>query len=131
MASLSKVDKKIGMDRWDIIKFQLLVHCYLRRIHISEHDLLCLTLLGMTGEQTLEDFCSIARSNEIFSSNQSARNALAKAEKKGLIIKQGKNRKKISLSPNLNIVTSGNIVINMKVVYLESQPAPVYESQES
>lgn len=129
MASVLKVEKKIRMNRWDIIKFQLLVYCYLRSIHLSSHDLSCLTLLGMTGEQTLEDFCQLTRDNKIFSSNQSARNALAKAEKKFLIIKQGHNKKKIHLNPRVGIQTSGNIILDYRIVHLIAQP--VLEPQES
>lgn len=127
MPTLNQVDKKVRMDRWNIIRFQLLIHCYLSDIHISQHDLSCLTLLGLTGEQTLENFCSLTRSRQIFSSNQSARNALAKAEKKSLIIKNGRNKKKIFLNPDLNIQTDGNIMLNYKVVRL----VPILEPQES
>lgn len=112
------------MDRWDIVKFQLLTHCYLHRIHISQHDLSCLTLLAITGTRTLEDFCTLAKNQEIFSSNQSARNALAKAEKKGLITKEGHNKKRISVSPSLQVQTKGNIVLDYRIVHIEKVLEP-------
>ncbi len=122
-----QIDKKIRMSQWDITKFQLIVHCYLNRIKMSDHDLSCLTLLGITGEQILEDFCQQTVDAKIFSSAQSARNAISKAEKKGLITKQGKNRKKIKLT--LPIQAQGNILINYKVFSLTN--IPELESQTS
>ena len=126
-----RIEKKVRMTHLEIIKFQLIMYCHLTNTHLSSNDLSCLTLLGMTGEYTLEDFCELARSNKIFSSNQSARNALAKAEKKDLIIKKGNNKKKISLHPDLGIHSNGNIVIDYKVVYLEQVTKPQLEPQES
>ncbi len=125
---LFKVDKKIQMDRWDIVKYQLVTYCYLNRIHLSTHDLSCLTLLAITGSSTLENFCALARSKGIFSSNQSARNALAKAEKKGLIIKEGTNKKRISLSPDLKIQAQGNILLNFKIFHIVNEPVEAEES---
>lgn len=127
MTKVSQLDKKVGMNQWDIVKFQLLTYCYLNRIHISPHDLSCLTLLGIAGTRTLEDFCALARTQGIFSSNQSARNALSKAEKKNLILKEGYNKKKISLHPDLNILCSGNIILNYKLYHL----TPVLEPAQS
>lgn len=133
MAVVNQVEKKIRMDQWDIVKFQLTVHCFIKRIKVSDHDLSCLTLLGIVGEQTIEALCKIVVSNEIFSSLQSARNVLSKAEKVGLVSRSAVNKRKVQLNPNLNVQTSGNILLNLKVVRLE--PAAIkegeYESQES
>lgn len=115
------------MGKADIIRFQLLVYCHLNNIHLSQHDLACLTLLGLRGQETLEDFCTLTRGNNIFSSNQSARNALTKAEKKRLIIKEGRNKKKIYLNPSIGIQTSGNIILDYRIVHIEQ----VLEPQES
>ncbi len=123
---LNKVDKKVQMDHWDIVRFQLTIYCFLNRIHLSDHDLACVALLGASGEQTLEDFCALCKEKEIFSSNQSARNALSKAEKRGLIIKEGRNKKKIKLNPAIGVQATGNILLSYNIFHLE----PIYESQE-
>lgn len=123
MAIIHRVEKKVRMNQWDIVRFQLIVHCYLSDIHLSQHDLECLTMLGITGEKTLEEFCSITREKKIFMSNQSARNALAKAEKKNLIIKDGRNKKKIYLNPALKIQAYGNILLDVRIF----RPEPVTE----
>lgn len=125
--TLNQIDKKISMDRWDIVRFQLLTHCYLSRIHISQHDLSCLTLLAITGPSTLEDFCKLSCSNKIFSSNQSARNALTKAEKKSLILKEGYNKKRISINPTLGIITQGNVLLNYKIFHIVYEPSEARE----
>lgn len=133
MAVVNQVEKKIRMDQWDIVKFQLTVHCYVKRIKVSDHDLSCLTLLGIVGEQTIESLCKLVVSNEIFSSLQSARNVLSKAEKVGLVSRSPINKRKVVLNPSLNIQTSGNILLNLKVVRVEPTALVegTYESQES
>lgn len=118
MATVNQVQKKIRMDQWDIVKFQLAIHCHLNKIIISDLDLSCLTLLALTGEKTLGEFCDEAAGHKIFGCSQSVRNAITKAEKKNLITKKGVNKKKISLNVQ-NIQTSGNILLDYKIVRVE------------
>ena len=93
MAIVNQVDKRVKMSGWQIVKYQILTHCYLYNIQVSESDLDCLTLLAMEGDQELTSFCNKAHDKQIFSSTQSVRNCLTKSEKKGLIKKEGKNKK--------------------------------------
>lgn len=120
MAIVNQVQKKIRMDQWDIVKFQLNVHCHINKILISDLDLNCLTLLALTGEIILGDFCEKAVDNKITASYQSVRNIIAKAEEKHLLIKKGKNKKRISLNIQ-NIQTVGNILLDYKVARIEPQ----------
>jgi hypothetical protein len=62
-----------------------------------------------------------AHSKDIFSSIQSVRNCLTKAEKKNLIKKEGKNRKKIYISPDVNVFSKGNILLDFKFLSVETQ----------
>jgi hypothetical protein len=114
MAIVNQVDKKVKMDKWSIVKYQLLTHCFLSRTQLSNAEFNCLTYLALEGEQELTNFCNIIYEQHIFSSPQSARNCLAKLEKKGLIVKEGKNKKKIIINPTLNIHSSGNILLDFK-----------------
>jgi hypothetical protein len=124
MALVNQVAKKLVMSRWDIIKFQLLTYCHLNGINLSSADLDCLTSLGVGSKVELTEFCNrVAEVDGIFKSSQSARNAISKAEKKGLILKEGKNKKKIFLNPEINIQTSGNILLDYKFAYIESEKA--------
>jgi len=126
MAVVSQVEKKVVMTNWNVVRFQIVTYCYIYDIQISEADLNCLTYLALEGEQELTTFCSKVYSKKIFSSAQSARNSVTKAEKKKLIVKEGRNKKKIYLNPEMKIVASGNILLNFKVLSLASQ-----ESQTS
>ena len=40
MAIVNQVDKRVKMTRWDIVKFQLMTHCYLYKIPVSESEIL-------------------------------------------------------------------------------------------
>jgi len=132
MALVSQVEKKIRMSQWDIVKFQVLTYCYIHTIKVSDHDLSCLALLGLTGEQTIDTLCKLVVSNQIFSSLQSARNVLSKAEKTGLVTRSTSNKRKIRINPALNIQTAGNIILDYRVIYLEPVVKPLaLESQES
>lgn len=116
MAVVKQIEKKAVMNNWDVIKYQILTHCYLLKIQVSEADLNCLTFLALQGEQELTTFCSQVCDRKIFSSAQSARNSIAKCEKKNLIVKEGKNKKKIYINPGISVVTSGNILLNLKIL---------------
>jgi len=120
MALVNQVDKRVRMNLWDIVKYQLMTHCYLTKISVSEADLNCLTMLAISGEQELTQFCNNASKSAIFSSTQSVRNCLTKAEKKNLIKKEGKNKKKIYLNPELKIHAKGNILLDYKFLSVET-----------
>ena len=79
MALVNQVDKRVKMTTWQIVKYQILTHCYLFEIPVSEADLNCLTLLAIEGDQELTYFCNKAYDKKIFSSTQSVRNCLTKA----------------------------------------------------
>lgn len=118
MAIVNQVEKKVQMSLSDIIKYQILTYCYLNKISISDADLQCLSLLATIGEQELTLFCAEVFKQNIFQSSQTVRNALSKAEKKKLILKEGRSKKKIIINPSLNIQTKGNILLDYKFLAL-------------
>lgn len=120
MAKVNQIEKRVQMDKWDIIKYQILTYCYLQKIQISDADLQCLTLLSVQGEQELTVFCTEVHKRNIFQSSQTVRNALTKAEKKNLILKEGRSKKRISINPELKLQTKGNILLDYKFLALES-----------
>lgn len=121
MALVNQVDKRVQMNYWDIVKYQILTHCYLNKIPVSESDLNCLTYLALEGDQELTSFCNKAHQRSIFSSTQSVRNCLTKAEKKNLIKKEGKNKKKIFLNPEMKVQTKGTILLDFKFLSIASK----------
>jgi len=127
MAVVNKVQKVGHMDLWDIVKFQIHLHCHLNEVNISESDLDCLTLLAINGESELTAFCNAACESderdrdhilkhefEIFKTPQSVRNSINKLENIGVISKKGKSKKKISVSPHLEVQAMGNIFVEIK-----------------
>ena len=121
MALVNRVDKRVRMDKQGIVKYQLLTHCFLNGIQISDSDLECLTALGIAGERELTEFCSYVAEQNIFKTPQSARNAITKAEKKRLLVKIGKNRKTIRLNDDIKLQTEGTVLLDYKFVSVESQ----------
>ena len=113
MALVSQVQKRVRMPKWDVVKFQILTHCYINRITM---DLDCLTLLSFNQPIELSNFCLDASSEEdqIFKSPQTVRNSINKSEKTGLIVKDSTNKKIIRVNPNLKIQTEGTILLDFK-----------------
>lgn len=138
MAKVNVVNKQVRMDLDDVIKYQLITHCYINHIILSDLDLDCLTSLGKLGESELTDFCSYmaekrlqlklqtwkpTRPNEKKPdpSPQTIRNVLIKVEKENLIVKSGRGRKRITLNPDLKIQTHNNILLNYKIIHVTPQ----------
>ena len=125
MALVNQVQKRVKMPKWDVVKFQILTHCYINRITVSESDLNCLTLLSFNEPIELTNFCLDASAEEdwIFKSPQTVRNCINKAEKNGLVMKDPDNKKLIKLNPELKIQTQGNILLDYKFLGNETQEA--------
>lgn len=121
MAKFNVVDKKVRMGLYDIVRYQILTYCYVNRVQATESDLDCLTVLAMTGESDLTEFCLLITEKRIFKSTQSVRNCLVKLERNNLITKEGKTKKRIGVNPLMKLQTFGNILINHKFVYVDPQ----------
>jgi hypothetical protein len=122
MAIVNQVQKRVKMPKWEVVKFQILTHCYINQIAMSESDLNCLTLLSFNQPIELTDFCYDASSDDkpIFKSSQTVRNCINKAEKNNLVIKDQSNKKLIQLNPSLKIQTEGIILLDFK--FLGDEP---------
>ena len=118
MALVNQVQKRVKMSKWDIVKFQILTHCYINKITMSESDLNCLTLLSFNQPIELTNFCLYASAEEdwIFKSPQSVRNAINKAEKQGLVIKNPDNKKQVMLNPDLKVQSEGDVLLDYKLL---------------
>lgn len=128
MAKVNLVTKKVSMDIEQIVRFQLITHCYINLITVSELDLDCLVMLAVLGDVELKQFCTGMGARRSGSS-QSIRNTLVKLEKKGLVVKEGHNKKTIGINPKLQIQTKGNILLDYKIIRLETQESQtVYQT---
>jgi len=125
MALVNQVKKQVKLPKWDLVKYQILTHCYINRITVSESDLNCLTLLSFNQPIELTSFCYDASSEEswIFKSPQTVRNSINKAIKKDLVVKDPSNKKNIMLNPNMKIQTNGTILLDYKFLAHDSQEA--------
>jgi hypothetical protein len=123
MALVNQVQKRVMMPKWDIVKYQILTHCYINRITVSNSDLDCLTLLSFNQPTELTHFCYDASAEEdwIFKTPQTVRNCINKAEKNNLILKDPNNKKIIMLNPELKVQTEGTILLDFKFLANDTQ----------
>lgn len=120
---VNQVQKKIRMELWDIVKFQISIHCHINKTPLSEQEIDCLSLLALYGNTELTVFCTEVIKQNVSGSTQSVRNALAKIEKKGMLLKTGKSKKRISINPSMNIQTQGNILLDYKIIRIDPSEA--------
>jgi len=121
MTLVNKVDKKIKVSLDEIIEYQIITYCFFNKLQISNADLKCLAELAKQKEIELTVFCNNLTDKGIFKSPQSARNSIAKASKKNLIIKIGNNKKKISLYTGINVQTEGTVLLDYKILGIETK----------
>jgi hypothetical protein len=136
MTKLHLVEKKVRMSKEDIIRYQIITHCYINHITLSTTDIDCLVLLGSFGSIELTDFCKKVadiRLDEKLkewqndktkkrpeASPQTIRNSVFKLEKMNLIVKDIAGRRAITLNPTMKIQTQGNILLDFKMAYIGS-----------
>lgn len=120
MSKVKLVDKQVSMRLAQLIKYQILTHCFIEDNQVSDADLSCMTLLGTTGESDIAEFCNIAAVNHIFKTAQTVRNCVIKLEKMKLIIRDS-SKKKISLNPLMKIQTKGNILLQFKFYHIDTE----------
>jgi hypothetical protein len=115
MALVNQVQKKVIMSKKDIIKYQIITHCYINKISLSDSDFECLTLLSIIGPLELSSFCFEASDEQtIFKTEQTVRNCINKCEKHSLVVKDSKNKKIVMINPNLKVQTDGSILLDYK-----------------
>lgn len=115
------IDKKVSLSQFDIIRFQLTLYCFLNNIKISPAQLNTLAYLGMWGEMNISDFCDQIVEEEIFGNPQTVRNFILQSVRSGYVVRKGKGKKLIELSESVDLSSEGNILLNLKVYYVESQ----------
>lgn len=120
MAKAFVINKQVPMTLLDIIRFQINMHCFTNKIRLSPAQQDCLALLGMYGDINMSDFCEQVVLEEVFGNVQTTRNFITKSVKEGLVIRSGMGNKVVSLNPNLGILNSGTILLNLKVYHHEA-----------
>lgn len=120
MAKALVVNKQIPLSLIDVIKFQLNMYCFINKIRVSPAQLDCLSMLGLFGEINMSDFCNEIVSEEIFGNVQTTRNFITKCVKDNLVTRSGLGNKLVSINNDLELLTEGTILLNLKVYHLEA-----------
>jgi len=113
------VEKKLALNLYDIIRFQINTHCFLNAVRISPAQLDAIAFLGMWGEMNISDFCEQIVVEELFGNPQTVRNFVIKCVKDGLVNRKGMGNKIITLSEKFKLLNEGTILINMKVYHVD------------
>jgi len=113
MAIVNKVEKRVKINKDEVIKYQIITHCFMNNTQISHSDLKCLVELAKIGSIDLTMFCTNISKIKIFKSPQSCRNAIQKLKRKVLVIKDNKI---IMLNPDMKIQTKGDIFLDFKIL---------------
>lgn len=114
------VEKIIYLDKFEIVKYQLMNHCFINKIKLNHTELDCLSYLGELGEIRLAEFTIKAAERGILSNHNAVNNCLNKLEQSKLFIKKGAGKKIIFLDPELKIQSEGNVIVTLKLVKTET-----------
>ncbi len=125
MSKIKLVKRKAQMTHRDIIKYQIMNHCFFSDIQLSNNELDCLTLLGIFDDIELSDFCISVVNEGIFKNPQTVRNFLSKAAKIKLIHKYTPDglsqKKRIHLNKDLNFQTGGQVLLDYKFYHVTKE----------
>jgi len=127
---VQKVTKKIRISNIDAIKYQLITEfLFFRNEYIIPGDLAILIFLVKWGPMDLGTFCTEA-AKELYPDtppeglslrSQNIRNRIVKLEKRDIIVKSDAGRKTISITPDIDIFSRGNILLDYN--YLSVEPS--------
>jgi hypothetical protein len=120
MAKASVINMQESLSLLDIIKFQINFYCFNNKLRLSPAQLDCLSLLGLYGEINMSDFCVEVVNEEIFGNVQTTRNFITKCCKTNLVNRKGLGNKFLQINPEIKLLTSGNILLNLKLYYIEA-----------
>lgn len=119
MALTNVVDKTVKMGLDDIIYYQIMTFCYFNNIPITRGEIRCLVELSKVEFINNAKFCELLSQTGILKSIQTARNFLTNLKRYGMIEKDNKHN--IRINPNICVVTSGNILLNHKIIFYEGK----------
>ncbi len=116
---VNKIYKKRMITKWEAVYYQLLSYCFFNKIQLSEADLNCIVLFSLNKYNNISEFCNKVCDEKIFKTPQSVRNSINKIVKKGLLLKDKKNKKHI-INPNIGLISDGNILLNYNFLAVET-----------
>ncbi len=129
---VKKVTKKLRVTTPDAIKYQLITEIvFFKNEYLIPSDLDILILLVKWGPMELVGFCMNAAKQlypdtapeDLSVRSQNVRNRIVKLEKRNIVTKSKTGRKIISLNPDINIQSEGNILLDYNYLAVESNKA--------
>jgi hypothetical protein len=129
---VKKITKKLRVTTPDVIKYQLITEIvFFKKEYLIPSDLDILILLVMWGPMDLVSFCMNAAKHlypetppeDLSIRSQNVRNRVVKLEKRNIVIKSKTGRKTISLNPNIDVHSKGNILLDYNYLAVESNKA--------
>ena len=129
---VKKVTKKLRVTTPDVIKYQLITEIvFFKNEHLIPSDLDILILLVMWGPMDLVSFCMNAAKQlypetapeNLSVRSQNVRNRIVKLEKRNIVVKSKTGKKVISLNPDIDVHSKGNILLDYNYLSIESTKA--------
>lgn len=127
-----KITKKLRITTPEAIKYQLITEIvFIKKENLIPSDLDILVLLAMWGPMELVAFCLNA-AKELYPEtapenlsvrSQNVRNRIVKLEKREIVVKSKTGRKIITLNPELDIHSKGNLLLDYNYLAIESTKA--------
>ena len=113
MSTVTTRTTKVMLDLRKIVEMQIHLHFLMQGRILSPRLCTCLAIIAEKGEMQLTDVCNEAYDEEIYENPMSARCALNKAVNEGILVKgSAGHRKTLSLSPDVDVVSRGSMVLN-------------------
>jgi len=109
----------VRMDRKEIIKFQLIVHCYINSITVSDFGLDIATGIGENESIELNDYAKDLCAKGVFTQEQAARTAINRLVSAGIVVKQkreGTRKRLLYLHPSIGIHNQTPIFVDVKAL---------------
>jgi len=118
---VTKVEKSARLELREIVELQLNIHFLLQKKIVSPALCTCFAMIAERGKMHLLDICNEASDDGVYSNPMSVRCALNKAVKEGILVKEGgSHRKTLRLSDDIQIASSGNILVTYQFGRRES-----------
>jgi len=101
----------VRMNRKEIIKFQLIVHCYINSITVSDFGLDIATGIGENESIELNDYAKDLCAKGVFTQEQAARTAINR-----LVKREGTRKRLLYLHPSIGIHNQTPIFVDVKAL---------------
>lgn len=128
---IKEKNKLLQINKFQLVKFQVMVYCFEHDIEINHTDLNILALMGELGKKHLTEFSKIAVQRKILGTRPSVDNCVQRLSYRDFCVREGIGKIIISLNPKMKIVSEGNVVMNLRLISLEQAIKPADNLQKN